>query len=107
MLVVIVATITFAALAINAVRFLGVSRLSTSMGLVGLAVLLHFLSYYLHMLFIRRRAPHLVRESEGLIHTSASRFVPRWVKEIHGLVIGALIAALLPWVVALLSPRSR
>lgn len=99
MIVVVIATFAFAALGMQLSRQLDLPKWIVSVGFLGLAVTLHFVVLRLHEHFIRRSAPELIDDQRGLIHSSATQYVPRWVSHITSIEISVFLAAAFPWIV--------
>ena len=88
-------------------RYLGVEKWHVSLGLIALAILLHFVNVLLIWYFIKKKTPDLLllKNLPG-IHkwelTAGTGIVPKWVSVIGLLAISAFATALLPWIMLLL-----
>ncbi|HEV7797247.1 MAG TPA: hypothetical protein VGO73_03765 [Pyrinomonadaceae bacterium] len=98
---ILVGTIVFAAIAMNLMRAFEIQKWLVSGCLLVLAIGLYLLSTILVQYFIKKRAPEFANDQMWEL-TAGSGIVPKWVSSIGLLSVSAAIAAILPWVVAIL-----
>ena len=100
MLRIISGTILIAAVAMNLTRALEIPKWKMTICLIALAVCLYFLNVVLIRYFIRKRAPEFANDQMWEA-TAGTGIVPKWVSSIGLFSISALIAAVVPWIIAL------
>jgi|CZCA01.1.fsa_nt_gi hypothetical protein len=106
--VVVIGIFLFAVVGMRITRYLGVEKWHVSLGLIALAILLHFVNVLLIWYFIKKKTPDFASTEEVFpgIHkwelTAGTGIVPKWVSVIGLLAISAFATALLPWIMLLL-----
>ena len=100
MLRIITGTIVIAALAMNLTRAFQIQKWVMTLYLLVLAICLYFLNVALIRYFIKKRAPEFANDQMWEA-TAGTGIVPKWVSSIGLFSISALIAAVVPWLIAL------
>ena len=98
---ILVGTIMFAAVATSLTRAFGIQKWLMSLCLLVLAIGLYLLSATLIQYFIKKRAPEFANDQMWEFRAGAG-IVPMWVSSIGLFSISAVVAAVLPWVIAIL-----
>lgn len=98
---IVVGTIVFASVAINLMRAFGIQKWLMSLCLLVVAIALYLLSITLIQYFIKKKAPGSANDQMWEL-TAGLGVVPKWVSSLGLYSVSAAIAAVLPWVVAIL-----
>jgi hypothetical protein len=104
---IIIGIFVFAVAGMRITRYFEFEKWQVSVGLVGVAILLHLVSVILIRYFIKKKTPEFASSEEVLPDTqkweltAGLGIVPKWVSVIGLLSISAAISACLPWIIAL------
>jgi hypothetical protein len=98
---ILVVTIVFASVAMSLSGAFGIQKWVMSLCLLVLAIGLYLLNITLIRYFIKKRSPEFANDQMWEF-TAGTGIVPKWVSALGLISIAAAIAAVLPWVIAIL-----
>jgi len=98
---ILVGTMVFASVAMSLTRAFGIQKWVMSLCFLVLAIGLYLLNITLIQYFIKKRSPEF-SDDQMWAFTAGTGIVPKWVSSIGLFSISAAIAAVLPWVIAIL-----